>query len=360
MRSRRLSLRPGFTLIELLVVIAIIAVLIALLLPAVQAAREAARRAQCVNNLKQLGLAIHNYHSTNNCLPAQNWYLANNCAGGWTQNWAIAITPGLEQQSLFNANNFGFGGDNGANTTVSYNQIATMLCPSDSAKQRPQAPWGAINYVSNLGGPGTIKTWSGTIVMPYTVCPYNGGLWWGQTSNMATFGFESITDGTSNTGLFSERLVGLPGSPAVYPGAGTDSKRGIWIIDTSSTPPDSGNPALALQLLSTCKAIPSTKASDNSNLPGAYWSFSFPWHVVVNAYSHFGTPNSLTCIGNSGSDPAWGGRNANVPPTSNHTGGVNVCMADGSVKFVKDSVSTQTWWALGTRNGGEIISSDSY
>ncbi|WP_422925010.1 DUF1559 domain-containing protein [Singulisphaera sp. PoT] len=356
--------RSGFTLIELLVVIAIIAVLIALLLPAVQAAREAARRAQCVNNLKQLGLAVHNYHSVNNCLPAQCWYLANTCLGGWSPGWSLSIIPHIEQQALFNAFNFSQGPDQAQNTTVSYNQLAGYLCPSESVKQRPQAPWGAISYMANVGGPGVVQNWSGTIVPAYGTCPYppyNG--WWGQEANMATFGFESVTDGTSNTGLFSERLLGLPGSPAVYPG-GQNMKRGIWIIDVTSTPPNSGSAANALQMIANCKAVPSTKASDNSNLPGAYWSMTFPWHLVVNSYSHFGVPNSMTCIGNSTAsasyDPAWGGRTQYIPPNSNHSGGVNVCMTDGSVKFIKDSVNTQTWWALGTRNQGEVISSDAY
>jgi prepilin-type N-terminal cleavage/methylation domain-containing protein/prepilin-type processing-associated H-X9-DG protein len=350
----------AFTLIELLVVIAIIAVLIALLLPAVQAAREAARRAQCVNNLKQLGLAIHNYHSTNNCLPAQCWYLANSCVGGWTQGWALSIIPNLEQQGLFNAENFGIGPDQPQNTTVGYSQLSAFTCPSESLKQRPGGPWATTNYCANIGGPGVIQTWSGTIVPPFTSCPWNTAqLWWGQTPNMATFGFESVTDGTSNTGLFSERLLGLAGSPAVFPGS-ANFKRGIWIIDTSATPPDSGNPQLALNMIATCKAIPATKASDNSSLPGAYWSLTFPWHLVVNSYSHFATPNSMTCIGNTATDPAWGGRTEYIPPNSNHSGGVNLCMADGSVKFLKDSVNLQTWWGLGTRNGAEVISSDAY
>ncbi len=113
MRNRR-----GFSLIELLVVIAIIAVLIALLLPAVQAAREAARRAQCVNNLKQLGLAVHNYHDAHQSLPAQVLYLAANCTGGWNPGWTLSILPGLEIQPMFNAFNFGINLDQLPNSTV--------------------------------------------------------------------------------------------------------------------------------------------------------------------------------------------------------------------------------------------------
>src|SRR5215203_1073838 len=121
--SKRPRGARGFTLIELLVVIAIIAVLIGLLLPAVQAAREAARRSQCVNNLKQLGLAAHNYHSTTNALPAMQLYNSNTCAGGWSFGWAAALLPNLEQTSMFNAANYSFGGDHATNTTVSYSQL---------------------------------------------------------------------------------------------------------------------------------------------------------------------------------------------------------------------------------------------
>src|SRR5689334_11694579 len=135
--------RRGFTLIELLVVIAIIAVLIALLLPAVQAAREAARRAQCVNNLKQLGLAVHNYHATHNCFPMQTMFpSANQYSGGWSVGWPTQILPQMEQQALFNAFNFAFvlwdqPCCNTAliNTTVAYAQVAGLLCPSEDQRK---------------------------------------------------------------------------------------------------------------------------------------------------------------------------------------------------------------------------------
>src|SRR5262249_19678031 len=148
----------GFTLIELLVVIAIIAVLIALLLPAVQAAREAARRAQCINNLKQLALASHNYVSQNNVLPMQTTYPAAAIQSwGWSYGWPLAIAPNLEQGALFNAFNFAagmFGNAAVPNGTVQHGndtiiaiQLAVLICPSDGNRQRPQFPWGATNYV---------------------------------------------------------------------------------------------------------------------------------------------------------------------------------------------------------------------
>jgi prepilin-type N-terminal cleavage/methylation domain-containing protein/prepilin-type processing-associated H-X9-DG protein len=365
-----MRVRRGFTLIELLVVIAIIAVLIALLLPAVQAAREAARRAQCVNNLKQLGLAVHNYHSSNNCLPAHDLYWANTCQGSWSYSWTMALMPNLEQSALFNAFNCSFGGNLTQNTSVSYLQLNSMLCPSDNVKVRPQSPWGMHNYHPNVGGPGTIRPYSGTIVPGATTCPYNGNGWAVGLDypNLATFGFEAVVDGTSNTGLFSERLVGLSGNPSVYPNGSTDSKRGIYLLTGTTPAPGTGTTAAAQSFLQLCQSMPITQASAVSNAAGAYWAFSYPWHLAYSGYSHFGPPNALTCVANvAGSsavpnpaDPEWGGRSHDVPPTSNHSGGVNVCMADGSVKFIKDTVNLATWWALGSKNLGETISADSY
>ena len=210
--------RWGFTLIELLVVIAIIAVLIGLLLPAVQAAREAARRSQCVNNLKQLGLAVHNYHDTNNVIPADAPFLGpawspTCCARPgwtWTTSWAVCLLPNLEQQALFNANNFKQNGTDAANNTVGFNQIATYICPSDNIKQRPSAPWASNSYHGNHGGPGVISNWSGTIVQNRTSNPAS---WGWEDSQQAYFGFEGVSDGTSNTAPFSEKLLGLAGIP---------------------------------------------------------------------------------------------------------------------------------------------------
>src|SRR4051795_10507893 len=142
--------RHGFTLIELLVVIAIIAVLIALLLPAVQAAREAARRAQCVNNLKQLGLAVHNYISQTDVLPAHT--LDNSATWGWFAPWTAALLPSMEQQAMYNSLNFsmpmlelGFISPFvGANTTVGLSKINVLLCPSESITKTPSVA--AVEY----------------------------------------------------------------------------------------------------------------------------------------------------------------------------------------------------------------------
>jgi prepilin-type N-terminal cleavage/methylation domain-containing protein/prepilin-type processing-associated H-X9-DG protein len=357
--------RQGFTLIELLVVIAIIAVLIALLLPAVQAAREAARRSQCVNNLKQLGLAVQNYHSSTNALPAMVTFLGpaylTNATGpgwGWCAGWPIAIASHMEQQTLVNAFNFNMQSDLPENSTVGYTAVASLLCPSESQAQRPAHPWAPLNYHGNWGGPGVVEAWTGTIVPNETNFPMS---WGWPPQNKAYFGLQSVSDGTSNTALFSEKLLGLAGNPVVNPG-GRNGNRGYYKVATAgyNLPPNTATNE-ALTFLNACKSAPSTTNSFNSVSSGAYWTFGYPWNVGNNAYTHFNTPNGLSCIDSQGhNDGDNGGINGIVTATSNHSGGVNVGFTDGSVRFVKDSVAVATWWALGTRNGGEVISSDAY
>jgi prepilin-type N-terminal cleavage/methylation domain-containing protein/prepilin-type processing-associated H-X9-DG protein len=386
--------RKGFTLIELLVVIAIIAVLIALLLPAVQAAREAARRAQCTNNLKQLGLAVHNYHSSYNAIPPEAMWLGptfgdtyppSGGAWGWSPGWALCLLPNIEQQPLYNAYNFGFtpnatvpGLNVGPNTTVTFTAIQTLLCPSDNQKQRPNYPWAPMSYHGCCGGPSIIRWQSGMIVDHFTcstsnIVPANGWgvgtCWWSADANFGTFGFESVTDGTANTALFGERLIGFANFAGSFsypvPGSGPDAKRMVYISATSLGATnsggyngtfDNGNSTAALQALQTCKNIPTNTPGQNWII-GFAWSWGYPWHFEFNRFNTHNSPNGYSCVDGANE---WGVIDGLATATSNHPGGVNICFGDGSVRFVKDSVAPQTWWALGTKAGGEVVSSDSY
>jgi prepilin-type N-terminal cleavage/methylation domain-containing protein/prepilin-type processing-associated H-X9-DG protein len=361
--------RRGFTLIELLVVIAIIAVLIALLLPAVQAAREAARRAQCVNNLKQIGLAMHNYVSVNNVFPPTSMFLGpaystvqgQGPGWGWNESWTLAIMPEMEQTPIFNSYNFHIDGLDPSNTTCGYNSIKTLMCPSENIGIRPWGSWAPFNYRGNHGGPGVIHNWSGTIVELNTSNPAS---WGWVDSNMACFGFEAITDGSSNTALVSEK--GFTAGAATLMSA-PNAIRNLYLANYPGAE-NTGNPAIATQAIAACNSLPPTTADYTSSngqpfIGGVFWHAGYPWGLWINGYNHFNTPNKFSCITASdtgGGSNLWGGTSGMITPTSNHPGGVNVGFADGSVKFIKDTINQQTWWAIGTKAGGEVVSSDAY
>ena len=358
----------GFTLIELLVVIAIIAVLIALLLPAVQAAREAARRSQCVNNLKQLGLACMNYESSNGCFPAHSMMYPTGATAQLPWSWIPSLLQYTEQTPMFNACNFlvepmytGFGGR--MNSTVSIAVLSLLNCPSESNPPQLRswdgsgnAPfYGVTNYVGNMGGPGVLQVASGTIVPVKSalVSDYTSG-----TFAPVTIG--GVSDGTSNTALISERLIG---QNVVFTRSSPNAKRGIFTPASGSPVP--GTAAQALAFVQACNSIPGSQGVYAMRTPGQLWIATFPQWVVVNGYTHFGTPNQVSCYnpsdpGSNTSTPAYVGLAGSAPPTSNHSGGVNMAFADGSVHFIKDSISPPTFWALGSRAGGEVLSSDSY
>ncbi|SIO39528.1 prepilin-type N-terminal cleavage/methylation domain-containing protein/prepilin-type processing-associated H-X9-DG domain-containing protein [Singulisphaera sp. GP187] len=349
--------RQGFTLIELLVVIAIIAVLIALLLPAVQSAREAARRAQCLNNLKQLGLGAHNYASVNGCFPPM-------CSGpelagtgsydvGWSFSWPMALLPQVEQQQIFNALNFGSKPRGPENSTVGYTQLAGMLCPSEDVSRQPSAPWAATSYHGNMGGPGIIQRFTGTMV---------AGTKWSTHPNLGVVSVANVSDGLSNTAIFSERLMGIygAGSSTPYPFLNSpDAKRGFYDVTGGATG-DKNDASLAMAFYNLCKSLPGTTQAKQSSNIGYIWTAAYFVHGTI-AYNHFGPPNTVACH-NYAAEPGsmWEISSGIAAPTSRHAGGVNMALCDGSVKFIKDSVNLQTWWVLGTRRGSEVISADSY
>jgi prepilin-type N-terminal cleavage/methylation domain-containing protein/prepilin-type processing-associated H-X9-DG protein len=333
--------RRGFTLIELLVVIAIIAVLIALLLPAVQAAREAARRAQCVNNLKQIGLAVMNYESAQGSFPPGE----KGCCWG---TWGVFILPYIEQQALYNAwNTFGTNDPSGgaldgylrysgaANTTVTFSQVNSYVCPSDPSggKQRNNAVR-YHNYAVNYGQTDQAQTTAYNIpspVNPTIMARFLGAPFVDMGSpnvddtgyatgfaKLAPATIASITDGLSNTLMASELRIASPQNDNDLRGFSWWGPSASFntIIPPNSTFPDAmGNGGCAVQ---------NPPCNGNITAPGSQYPL-----VYLGARSF-------------------------------HAGGVNASMCDGSVKFFKNSISILTWMAVGTSQGAEIISSDAY
>jgi prepilin-type N-terminal cleavage/methylation domain-containing protein/prepilin-type processing-associated H-X9-DG protein len=385
-RSHRLPKR-AFTLIELLVVIAIIAVLIALLLPAVQAAREAARRIQCTNNIKQLALACMNYESTNTCFPMQSQNASPTAQVDILPSWICGVLQYTEAQPIFNSINFSLDIVGGtavgsyANSTATAASLNVLLCPSESmntgayqtvfATGYPYA--GRTNYMGNYGGPGVISLMSGTIIpannwmigSATNLTNGSAGLNLYPGATWAPVRIASITDGTSNTGLVSERLMGIPYPyPATVQAAGSNVTR--CSIHSPTGAAQGSGPAGALLMYKACSAAPGTtfiRFCGNGEL----WAGAFPDYLVWQSYNHFGTPNQINCTNTSDTtdhNTPWAGYYVtaigSAPPSSLHPGGVNVGFADGSVHFIKNTVAPNTWWALGSRGLGEVISSDQY
>jgi prepilin-type processing-associated H-X9-DG protein len=355
--------------------------LIALLLPAVQAAREAARRAQCTNNLKQLGLGIQNYISQNNAFPplsASVNYGTTSAGptGGWPLSWAVALLPFIEQTALFNSANYtsDMSGPPNSNTITS-TKLSAMICPSENLKIGPWISTNFANYRCNVGGPGSILSWSGPIVPMYPAQNgASGPALSSNNSNQATFGMEGVTDGTSNTAAISERLCGTgdygnsSGNATIGPGNKNLALRGLFSTSVTITLDGGGtNGATQAQALyAACNSIPGTQlltvaqGTTSGWWCGFSWDGNTGWNLDFNSYNHWQTPNKMGCTASNSWDVLTGGPMDAIPPTSNHPGGVNVAFCDGSVHFIKDSVGPQTWWALGTRNMGEVVSSDSY
>lgn len=313
--------------------------------------------------MKQLGLAVNNYLSQTGAYPHLMTNFSNiggpsAPAGEWPLNWAVAILPMLEQQVLYNSTNISHGAPAAENlNTVTATRVAAFICPSEDGT----GPWLAgswNNYAANVGGPSSIMAWSGPIIIMRSDAKGSSG--GPNNRNVRTLGAENITDGTSNTVVFSERLVGLGSGPNPVVGS-KDALRVSYPVSISITD-DAGDAAQAKQLVQLCNAIPAgtTPPSGHNPWSGACWSGTHTGTLRFNAYNHVQTPNKLTCHPTNAWGGPPGGHNNALAPSSNHPGGVNVTMLDGSVRFVKDSVAAEVWWGLGSRNGKEIISSDAF
>jgi prepilin-type N-terminal cleavage/methylation domain-containing protein len=305
MESRKTA---GFTLVELLVVIAIIGVLVSLLLPAVQAAREAARRMQCSNNLKQIGLALHNYHDTFQKFPPGQMIWNNNApmAGlvGTVRlfGWQVPLLPYIEQKNLYDTVDFSwFPQINNANNTVGFGAetIETYLCPSNPF--RTGVNWtGAANPRARSPEEDTTSTHYSGIADDFSEF-HAGGSGWPTAQGRGMFyiasylGFRDVLDGTSNTMFVCENVAPNPAGPNRYSG----------------------------------------KCWTGWNILDVHNGINFPFKLTPR-FSH----------------SAWNSSNG---PASFHPGGTQVTMGDGSVRFIGETINQPTLSALATRMGGEAI-----
>jgi prepilin-type N-terminal cleavage/methylation domain-containing protein/prepilin-type processing-associated H-X9-DG protein len=373
--SRR---RRGFTLIELLVVIAIIAVLIALLLPAVQSAREAARRIQCVNNMKQIGLGVHNYVSANEAIPPS---ATIGPVGQAYQDEGVLcrILPYMEQTSDYNSINIIFGVRGGdpwtdgvmdvnawaglwgrINATANTTYISAFLCPSDTRNggnntllvNGSSKLICTTNYYWNMG---TSRFYNGGKVNGPTYSPGvtdSNTLGGAQCANNV-IKIASFTDGTSNTAIMSESVQSASGQNLNDLGT-------VW--DGPSWNQFLGQPYPDWLAAQYCQNTP--------NNVEYYWKGEFALSGGHNIYSHTQTPNRRSCFytgvaeypdpSPAGNQDYAGATQTMVAASSRHPGGVNVLFMDGTVRFVKNTVSFIPWYAIATVAGGEVVSADQF
>jgi prepilin-type processing-associated H-X9-DG protein len=296
------------------VVIAIIAILIGLLLPAVQKVRAAAARIQCQNNLKQIGVALHNHHSTYDKLPP------GSDQSGFTV--VALLLPYIEQDNVYKQINRNASPDDPMANGVPYGTpIKTLICPSDPFTAIPPGLAGN-NYFANYGT--NIQFFGNSSVANGVFALRDNGI-----------SLLAITDGTSNTAAFSELLKG-DFNNAIY-------SKSDW-INVSAV----GLPNNADQAYSICQSANPTNLSYQCFSAGGEWLSD---DSTGTAYTHVAPPNTTNCVWLDNLTFA-------VTASSGHTNGVNLLLCDGSVHFVTNSINLSTWRALGTRSGGEVLGSD--
>lgn len=305
--------RRAFTLIELLVVIAIIAILIGLLLPAVQKVREAAARAKCQNNMKQVGVGEHNYLSAMEYFTPGYQYAGNYFSAGFNLNsnehtWVTILLPYVEQENLYKTAVWtdNFGSMPNGNFTISSTALAIFTCPTDTPpKPAISNYYNKGNYVANYG----IGPWLNVHTNP---TPENTTTSPGPIGTNSRYSALGITDGTSNTAMASEIVR-------------TDAPDFRGVLHYPEGP------------LYTHNRTPGDLTPDETR--GSLCN-SQTWAPCVNTF------------------PDWSTRRMIVTARSRHTGGVQVLLCDGSVRFVRNSISLTNWRALGTINGGETVNLD--
>ena len=368
--------RPrGFTLIELLVVIAIIAVLIALLLPAVQSAREAARRAQCTNNLKQLGLAFANYTDVNHMYPPGGVTLVRGYAdlqkNGWGAeagnngvSWVALILPYIEQNTVYSALNFSLSVNSGnasiqSFATAWYTRVSVLSCPSDGDQQGFRPVGSGSGDGQDISGPAPTPPNGGTPMIPVE-------------NYLGSFG-DNYCIGCNNPGVTFPtetpytQWPPVPGQPRIgWPGeqgtlldinCGTSGSpgvlRGMFDVSTGQTVTLASVTDGTSNTIAAGEGLPAQRADNN------VWDWNSGANGTTVPMNYF-SPISCTIAG-------WGSTNwqsrcayTNTGFKSHHPGGCNFAFVDGSVHFLKQTINMFTYCALGSRNGGEIVSSDQY